>query len=102
MWAQIQVDRRGGLPAELGVEVQPAAGKPPTAQHRIHGQSAVVKVERELIGIPTEQQVAAIGVDRTEQVVGHTILQFVDEIVPGQRRVIGFDIEFEVVGSGRT
>ena len=50
----------------------------------------------ELVGIPAQQQVAGIGVDRTEHLVGGGQLDFVLEGVAGQGGVVGLDVELEV------
>ncbi len=61
-----QVDRLEALAADLGVEVDAARSQAALCQDHQHAAGRQVEVGRELIGVPAQQQVAAVGVDRAE------------------------------------
>jgi len=54
----------------------------------VHRERGVVDVRRELVGVPAEQQIAAVGVNRAEYSVGRAELQLVVERVTGESRVV--------------
>ena len=56
-----------------------------------------VDVGRELVGVPAEQQVAAVGVDRAEDPVRDGVGQLVVQRVAGERGVVGLDVQLELV-----
>ncbi len=85
-----------GLASDMGVEVEAAGGKSARLQDGVHGHRGVVKVCRELVGVPAEQQVAAVGVHGAEDAVDGGKFQFVMEGMSGQGRMVGFDVHFEM------
>ena len=91
-----QVDRLEALAADLGVEVD-AAGREPAhvedAEHALRGQ---VDVGGELVGVPAQQVVAGVGVDRAQGARADGDLQLVHHRVAGQRGVVGLDVQLEV------
>ena len=86
----------GGLAADLGVEVQAACGEAPGLDDQVHGEGGVVEVGGELVGVPAQEQVAAVGVHGAEEVVCDGVGEFVVEGVAGEGGVVGFEVEFEV------
>ena len=56
-----------------------------------------IDVRRELVGVPAQERVAGIGVDRTQGVVVHRQGQFVQHLMTGQGGVVGFQIQLEVI-----
>ncbi len=93
-----EVHRLDAFALHVGVEVQSAGGEPAALENAQHRRRRVVQVGGELIGIPAQQQVAAVGVDRAEHVVGHREFQLVLEAVLSECGVVGLDVELEVLG----
>ena len=61
-----QVDRLEAFAADLGVEVDAAGGEAAVLQQHEHALRRQIDVGRELVGVPAEQQVAGVGVDRAQ------------------------------------
>jgi len=61
-----QVVRIDRLAADLGVEIEPARGKAAAIQDLVKHQRQLRNVHRELVGVPAEQIVAAVDVERAE------------------------------------
>ncbi len=91
-----QIDRFDRLAAHLGIEVQAAGRETAVLEQRVHRERAVIKIGGELVGVPAEHQVAAVGIDRSENAVACRVFQFVPEGMTGKRAVVGFEIQFEV------
>jgi hypothetical protein len=51
----------------LGVEVEPAGGEAAHAQHDQHDLRGEVEVGGELVGVPADELVATVGIDRAER-----------------------------------
>ena len=66
---------------------------PQDAEHALGGQ---VDIGGELVGIPAQQVITGIGVDRAECAGVDGDFELVHHLVAGERRVIGFEIELEV------
>src|SRR5881396_1542255 len=92
-----QIDRLETLAPDLRVEVRAAGGEASNFQHRQHDLSRKINVGGELVGVPTQEQVARVGVDRTERVGCGSDFQLVLHRVAGKGGVIGLEIEFEMV-----
>ena len=90
-----QVHRFEALAADLGVEVQAARAEPALSQKDEHDLGREVQVRRELVGVPAEEQVAAVGVDAAEHAVGAGVGEFVAHRVPGERRVVRLHVELK-------
>ena len=61
-----EVDRLEALAADLGVEVQAAGGEAAVLEDDEHDLRGQVDVGGELVGVPAQEQVAGVGVDRAE------------------------------------
>ena len=82
----------------LASKFTPPGAKPPCFRMHQHALRRQVDVGRELVGVPAEQQVAAVGVDRAEHALhAHAYFQFVHHRVAGQRGVVGLDVQLEVL-----
>ncbi len=92
-----QILRIGGFAPHLRIEVQPTRRQAALPQHHQHRPHRVVQIHRELVGVPAVLRIAAVGVDAAQQarIAGH--LQIVLETVPGQRGVVGLDVELEIL-----
>ena len=55
-----------------------------------------VDVRRELVGVPAEQLVAGVGVDRAQRACRAGDFQFVLHRVAGERGVVGLEVQLEV------
>ncbi len=96
MWAWNRSSRSDRGTPQLCVEVEPAAAEAAGPQDRNHREREFAHVGVELVGVPAEELVTGVRVDRTEQTVGDRELDLVLEGVAGERRVIGLDVELEV------
>ena len=61
-----QVHRIGRGTAQLGVEVEATRAETAGTQDRDHGEGELADVGVELVGVPAEQLVTGVGVDRAE------------------------------------
>src|SRR6478736_3162327 len=94
--ADVRVEQVFGihaLTAQLGVEIHAARTEPAALQDRVHHEADFGDVVRELVGVPTEQRVAAVHVDAAEEAVGDRVSHFVLEAVAGEDGVVGFDVD---------
>ena len=71
--------------------------KPPIFEDDEHALRGEIDVGRELVGVPAEQQVARVGVDRAERSGGGGDFQLVLHRVAGERGVVGLEVELEVL-----
>src|SRR5882724_7941207 len=92
-----QVERIDRLPPDLGVEVETAGGETATLQQFVKHQRKLGHIHRELIGIPAEQIVAAVDVERAQDAQGLCQRDLVLERMAGQNGVVLLDVEFDVV-----
>ncbi len=86
-----------GLAADLGIEVQAAGGEAAAFQDVIKRKADLRNVVRELIGIPARLRIAAVDVDRAEDAECHGKRDFMLEGMAGERRVVGLDIDLDLV-----
>ena len=63
-------------------------------QHHLCGQ---IETGRKLIGVPADQFIACIGVDRAERSGGGGDFAFMMHCVAGQGGVIGFEVQLEML-----
>ena len=91
-----QVDGLEALAADLGVEVDAAGGETAHVQDAEHALRRQIDARRELVGIPAQQVIAGVGVDRAQCPGSDGDLQLVHHLVTGQGRVIGLEVELEV------
>jgi len=87
---------RGGA-AELGVEVEAARAEAACAQDGNHGAGELAGVGVELVGIPAQERIARVGIDRTEHAGCGGNLDLMLEGVTCKRGVVGLDVELEVL-----
>ena len=91
-----QIYRLEAFAPHLGVEIRPARREAAHFQNGQHDVRGEINVGRELVGVPAEEQVAGIGVDRAERVGRGGDLQFVLHGVAGERGVVRFKVELEM------
>ena len=72
--------------------------KPPYFKNDEHDLRGQVDVGGELVGVPAQEQVAGVGVDRAQEALVAGVFQLVLHGVAGQRGVVGLDVQLEVVG----
>ena len=89
--------RVGGRAAELGVEVGAAVLEAAVADDLHHREGEVVRIHRELVGIPAVLGVAAVGVDGAEEAVVHGHGELMLEGVAGEGGVVHLDVHLEVL-----
>ena len=89
--------RVGGRAAELGVEVGAAVLEAAVADDLDHGLGEIVRVHRELVGIPAVLGVTAVGVDGAEEAVVDRHGELVLEGVAGEGGVVHLDVHLEVL-----
>ena len=92
-----EVDRLVRFATTLGVEVEAALGEAAHLEDAQHDVRREVEVGRELVGVPAEERVAAVGVDGTEGVGAHRDFHLVLHRVAGERGVVGLEVQFEVL-----
>ena len=92
-----QVDRLEGFPADFGVKVHSAAAQSTVFEDVVHRLGGEVVIGAELVGVPSEQHVAGVGIDTAQGSLHAGVVDFVHHGMTGQRGVVGFQIQFEVV-----
>ena len=85
-----------GGTAVLGVEVE-AAGEAAVLQHLIHAHGGLVDAPGELVGVPSQEGVALVGVDGAQHAVDGGDAEIVLEGVARQGGVVGLDVHLEVL-----
>ena len=91
-----QVHRLEALAPHLGVEVRAAGLEAAHVEDGQHDLGRQINVGRELVGVPAQQHVAGVGVDRAERAGGDGHFQLVLHGVAGQRGVVGLEVQLEV------
>ena len=86
----------GTLTAHFGIKVQTASGKPASFEDLVHHQRVLFNAVRELVGIPAELRIAAVGIHGTEDIQGNRTGNFMLEGMPCKGRVVGFDVDFNL------
>ncbi len=71
--------------------------KPPYLRTRVHALRGEVDIGGELVGVPAQEHVAGVGVDRAQDAGAAGDFELVLNRVAGERRVIGFQVEFQVI-----
>ena len=89
----VRIDR---LTSDLGVEVKAARREATAPQHFVEHQRKVRHVHCKLVGIPAEQVVAPIDIERTEDAECPREGDLVVERVAGEDSVVLLDVEFDV------
>ena len=90
----LRIDR---LPPDLGIEIETAGGEAAGLYDFQNASDEFRHVHRELVGIPAEQIVAAIDVDRSEDAQRRSERDLVLESVSGEDGVILLDIDLDVL-----
>ena len=91
-----QIDRLETFAAHLGVEVNAAGFEAAIFEHAEHGVGREVDVGRKLVGVPAEELIAGVGVDRSQRTRGTGNFELMLHRVTGERGVVGLDVELEV------
>ena len=92
-----QIDGIDAFAADFGIEVRSAGLESALLHDDEHDLSGEVDIGGELVGVPSEEQVAGIGVDAAEDALDGGVFEFVHHGVAGECGVVGFDIEFDDV-----
>ena len=74
-----------------------ASAEAARAQDRNHREREFFHVGIELVGVPAEQQVAAVRIDGADHALGRGDLDLVLEAVPRERGVVRLDVELEML-----
>ena len=92
-----KVGRVMGLAAALRIEVEAAGGEAAHFQHLEHDLGGEINVGRKLVGIPADEFIALVRIHGAERagIDGHSHL--VEHRVPGEGRVVGFQVQLEVI-----
>ena len=86
----------GALPAHFRIKVEPAGGEAARFEDFIHHQRVLFDAVRELVGIPAQLRIAAVGVNGAEQPQCNGRRNFMMERMAGERRVVSFNIQFNL------
>ena len=92
-----EIGRIDALPTDLGVKIESAGGETTRLQNFVNRQSDFLDAVGELIGIPTDLPIAAIGIDAAEDAQCGRRGGLMLEAVTGQGRVIGLDIDLYLI-----
>ena len=84
------------LPAQLGVEVEPAVREAAAPQDLVEHERQLVDGVRELVGVPPVLGITAVGVDTAEQTVLDRVGHLVVERVAGEGGVVALDVHLEL------
>ncbi|RMS49307.1 hypothetical protein ALP64_203743 [Pseudomonas syringae pv. actinidiae] len=91
-----QIDIVQALTAYLGVEIVAAVGETTGFEDFIGGEGHFLDAVGELVGVPAVLRVATIGVDAAEDPQRDRRGDFVMKAVPGQRGMVGFDVDLDL------
>ena len=86
----------GTLPAHFRIKVEAAGGEAARFEDFIHHQRVLFDAVRELVGIPAQLRIAAVGVDGTEQPQRDGRRDLMMERVAGEGRMVGFNVQFNL------
>ena len=86
-----------GAASCLSVKVQTAVGEAACFQNFVHAQCCIIYIGGELVGIPAQQRIALVCIDRTEHAVGSCNAELVLEGVLCQCCVVCFDVQLEIL-----
>ena len=92
-----QVDGFKAFPTDLCVKVDSAGGNSTLFKNHEHTLGCQVDIRRKLVCVPTEQQIARIGVDASQCPLDAGIFKFMHHRMPCERRMVCFDIELDVI-----
>ena len=81
----------------LASKLTPPVVKAAVLEHRVHALRGEIDIGRELVGVPAEEHVAGVGVDRAKHARAAGDFHFVLHRVAGERGVVGFEIQLQVV-----
>ena len=99
---QVEVRRVHGLAAQLGIEVETAIDEALILDQLHQRRHQLLRVVRELVGIPAIAWIAAIDIDRAEDAVGARDRYFMFEIQSRQGGVIDFNVDLDLLGQSIT
>ncbi len=91
-----EVDGVEAFTSAFGIEVGASGGEAAVFEDREHDLGGEVDIGGELVGIPTEEEVAGIGVDTTEGIGGAGDFEFMLHGMSGERGMVGLKVELEV------
>ena len=86
----------GALTTYFGIKIQAAGGEATRFQDFVHHQGILFYAVRELVGIPAQLCIAAVGIDRAKQTQRDSGGDFVMERMACKRSVVGFDTQFDL------
>lgn len=86
----------GALATHFGIKVQATRGETTRFQDFVHHQRILFHAVRELVSIPAQLRISAVGIDRAKQAQRDCGGNFVVERVASQRGVVSFDIQFDL------
>src|SRR6266481_4444412 len=93
-----RIVRTDRLPANLGVEIEPAGREPATLQQLMEAERHLRYVHRELVSVPAQKVIAAIDVERPEDAKCIGKRDLVLERMAGENRVVLFEVELDFLG----
>lgn len=85
------------LAPNLGVEVCPTSPEPAALKDVVVGERDLGHVVWELIGVPARLRIATVDVDRAEDPERLGERQLMLERVAGKRRVVGLDVNLDLI-----
>src|SRR5690606_5842631 len=92
-----EIDRLEALAADLRIEVDTAGREAAVLEDHEHDLRRQVDIGRELVGVPTEEKIARVRIDRAEEALRAGVVELVLHRVPGERRVVRLDVELDVL-----
>ena len=98
--ADVAVEQIGGvdrLAAYFGIEIEPASREPARTENFQHRQCQFFNRIGELVGVPAVLVIAPVGIDGSKDAKGARHGDLVLERVASERRVVGLDIDLDLV-----
>src|SRR5215217_4806941 len=89
----VGVDR---LAPDLGVEVHAACREPAHPQYLVKGKRQLRHIHGKLVGVPTQEVIAAVEVERTEQAKGRCKGDLVLERMAGKNSVVLLNVDLHL------
>ncbi|KAJ8552584.1 hypothetical protein ON010_g9962 [Phytophthora cinnamomi] len=86
-----------GLAAHLGVEVEASGREAADLDELLHDEHGLLLVHEELVRVPADERVARVAVHGAQHLVAGGVVDVVLVVVARERRVVGLDVELEVV-----